>query len=93
MAKDNKEKYEHALAQVRDSLQHQETADLLIKTLGKQSDFAPMVLRALRNYLPFWAYLWVYLGVPSLIITLLVVKFPELANWIFAFLSSSSTNQ
>ena len=79
----NNKKYKEALDQIQNTLQHQETIDLIIEILSKRSDFVAMVLKALSKQVKFWLTL---IGV-SLFISVAVVKFPDLAAWIISLLS------
>lgn len=84
MAKDKDEKYNHALSQaeagkiVREHLNHSDFNDLIIKTLKNHTGFSSVVLKTLLLSAPFWG--WIFFV--SLSISLLVVKFPTVAEWI-----------
>lgn len=84
MAKEGKDKYLDALTQaeagiaVRDHLKHTDFNDLVINILKNHAGFSSIVFKALLLSAPFWG--WILLLI--LIISLLVVKFPMVADWI-----------
>lgn len=87
-AKDGKDKYLEALSQaeagktVRDHLKHSEFDELLLGVLRNQTGFSSLVLKVLFLSAPFWAWMLIV----SLIMSLFVVKFPMVAEWICSLL-------
>lgn len=84
MIKDGKDKYLDALSgaesgkAIREHLKHSDFNDHLISVLKRDEEFSTLVLKVLVLSAPFWAWLFLV----SLTISLLVVKFPMVAEWI-----------
>jgi len=87
-AKEGKDKYLDALSQaeagktVRDHLKHSDFNDLVIGVLRNHTGFANLVLKVLFLSAPFLGWLLFV----SLVISLLVVKFPMVAERICSLL-------
>jgi hypothetical protein len=81
------ERYQQALNQVKDGLQHDETVSLLIRVLEKRSDFSRLVLDSLLREAKFWLIL---IGT-SLLIAFCMLKFPELTKFLSSLLVSHLT--
>lgn len=92
MAKEGKDKYLDALTQaeagkvVRDHLKHSDFDDQLMDILRKRSDFPVLTRRSLFSNALFWI---VIISI-NLATALIVVKFPELAEWLLSFCKTSS---
>lgn len=80
--KQSEDRYNYALEQLHDSLQHHETVDVLIKVLKQRSDFHSMVFKSLCGY----SWFWVVLVLTCLAASSFALNFPDLASWILSFI-------